>query len=377
MARNRTVQRKARQLQRKTGGSFNAARDQVAAVPPRGARLTREEWLAAGRARFGTDDISQWSALCPRCGHITSVARFLEVSGGTEVTQAFTECLGRHLPDGGPRTFPCDWASWGFIPLYGYTVVGEDQEEVRVFAFPAPGDALEDNRARHTERAAAWQAADDVALAAEEAAEGDHEEDGERTDRCEQCDRPVGRRHRLDCIWRMEEILGESEEVEEVHTWADGQELLDAVEVLAPAVAAYASQVGRFLEASGVVLAERIESPRADVRVEDGYAISADCDVTLCERNALGGLQWFSWDAEHGWSFISVDPAVRVSAVCYAGGAVTPPVEEIAERIAAVVAGREQWTGERIRHRAVVEPKVWREVAQELTAASGSPSLVG
>ncbi|MFF2226892.1 hypothetical protein ACFVV7_26660 [Streptomyces globisporus] len=88
MARNRTVQRRARQLQRRAGGGFNAARDQVVALPPLRARLTHEEWLAAGRARFGTDDLSQWSALCPRCGHVTSVARFAEVSGTTELTQA-------------------------------------------------------------------------------------------------------------------------------------------------------------------------------------------------------------------------------------------------------------------------------------------------
>lgn len=371
MARNRTVQRKARKLQRQAGGSYNAARDQIAAVPPRGSRLTRDEWLAAGRARFGTADITQWSVLCPNCGHITTVARFLEASGATEPGQAFAECLGRHLPGGGPRTFPCNWAAWGFTPLFDYTVVDEERE-CRVFAFPAPDDDIETNRARHAELAATWQAADDAAAAAEEAAEEDQEEDEGRTDLCEECDRPVGRRHRLDCIWRAEEVLGEWEEVDEVHTWADGQELLSVFSVLAPAVEAYANHVGQLLKSRGVRLAERIGSPRADARVEDGYEISADCDVTLHERNTLGGLEWFSWDPEHGWSFASIDPAERLSPVRYAGGAVTPSAEEIAERIIAVLAGREQWTGERVRHRAVAEPRAWRAVAQELTAAAGS-----
>ncbi|MFE3526094.1 VVA0879 family protein [Streptomyces sp. NPDC059161] len=175
MARNRTAQRKARQLQQRAGDGLNAARDQVIALPPLRARLTHEEWLAAGRARFGTDDIRQWSALCPRCGHVTSVARFAEVSGTTELTQAFTECLGRHLPGTGSHTFPCDWAAWGHIPLYGYTVV-VDERELRVFAFPAPDEDVAKNKARQEERAVAWQARLDAQAEAEEDQEGDEDQ---------------------------------------------------------------------------------------------------------------------------------------------------------------------------------------------------------
>ncbi|MFE3629519.1 VVA0879 family protein [Streptomyces goshikiensis] len=123
------------------------ARDQVVALPQLRARLTHEEWLAAGQARFSTDDIRQWSALCPRCGHVTSVAQFAEVSGTTELTQAFAECLGRHLPGTGTHTFPCDWAAWGHIPLYGYTVVVEEGE-FRVFAFPALDEDMAKRRRR-------------------------------------------------------------------------------------------------------------------------------------------------------------------------------------------------------------------------------------
>ncbi|MFI5857352.1 VVA0879 family protein [Streptomyces parvulus] len=363
MARNRTVQRKARQLKRRTGGGFNAARDQVIALPPLRARLTHEEWLAAGRARFGTDDISQWSALCPRCGHVTSVARFAEVSGTTELTQAFTECLGRHLPGTGSHTFPCDWAAWGHIPLYGYIVV-VDGREFRVFAFPAPDEDVAKNKARQEGRAAAWQVRIDAAAKAEAEAEEDQEEDGDQTDVCESCDRPVGRRHRQDCIWRVEELLGEWMDVEEVHTWADGQALLDVATDLEPAIGAYIERVGQLLTARGIPVTEQ-----AAVRVEDGFDLSADGDVTLRERNQLGGLQWFSWDAEHGWSFTSMDPAQRPSPVFYAGGPITPVASEAADRIAAVVERRESWTGQRIRQRAVVEPGAWHGVAGELKAA--------
>lgn len=78
-------------------------------------KMTREEWEAEGRKRFG-DDQTKWQFVCPTCDNVMSIERtrteFTEHlpklrEGKYHVEQ---ECIGRHLPGVG-----CNWAAYGLF----------------------------------------------------------------------------------------------------------------------------------------------------------------------------------------------------------------------------------------------------------------------
>lgn len=49
--------------------------------------MTRDEWSAEGRKRFG-DDQMQWRFVCPACGHVASVQDYKDA--GAPVNNAET-----------------------------------------------------------------------------------------------------------------------------------------------------------------------------------------------------------------------------------------------------------------------------------------------
>ncbi|MFF4409791.1 VVA0879 family protein [Streptomyces sp. NPDC001404] len=371
MSRNRKIQRAAKARSRATGEGYAVARERVVGqLPPLDSTLTLAEWQAAGLACFGTSAMEQWSVICPNCGHFITVASFMKAAQITDITGAFTECLGRHLPQGSGETFPCNWAAYGFIPSAGYTVVREDGRTVRVFPF-APVDAdLDANRDRFLARVARWraeqQAEEEAEAAAEAAAEADQEGDDDAEEWCLECARPLGRRHRKDCVWRLSPELGECVEVEEAHTWNDGHALLQGLELLQAPVEQYALEVGRLCQELGVVFRRDI-GVRGRTAVRHGGELAVECDLWLEEPAPDGSQRWFGWYPDSGWFLYAPDPVTGVKGSVYLGGPFTPSPEVVAEQIAAVVAGRAVWAAER-RWRGFSDPAGWQVVADELSA---------
>ncbi|MEW6573152.1 MAG: VVA0879 family protein, partial [Bacillota bacterium] len=81
--------------------------------------MTREEWYAEGRRRFG-DDVMKWKFVCPACGHVASVQDYKD-AGAPEGAVAFS-CIGRYLPNAkqafdpeGPG--PCNYTGGGLFRL--------------------------------------------------------------------------------------------------------------------------------------------------------------------------------------------------------------------------------------------------------------------
>jgi len=89
--------------------------------------MTREEWYAEGRKRFG-DDVMTWQFACPVCGHIASVQDYKD-AGAPEGAVAYS-CVGRYLPvcsnafSGEPG--PCNYAGGGLFRLNPVHIDGEE-----------------------------------------------------------------------------------------------------------------------------------------------------------------------------------------------------------------------------------------------------------
>lgn len=111
-------------------------------------RLTTEEWLAKGKKLFGKDP-KGWKFKCPCCGHIQTIADFIELrelglwSGDAQT--AYFSCIGRYdtripvmkkggLLDKGNGS-PCDYTLGGLIRLHKTVVVDGEGEENPVFEF--------------------------------------------------------------------------------------------------------------------------------------------------------------------------------------------------------------------------------------------------
>lgn len=99
--------------------------------------MTREEWYAEGRRRFG-DDVMKWKFVCPACGHVASVQDYKD-AGAPEGAVAFS-CIGRYLPNAkqafspkGPG--PCTYAGGGLFRLNPVKLEGRKDG---VFAFADP-----------------------------------------------------------------------------------------------------------------------------------------------------------------------------------------------------------------------------------------------
>lgn len=97
--------------------------------------MTKSEWEAEGRRRFG-DDVMGWRFVCPSCGHVASVQDWKD-AGAAQGEVAFS-CVGRHLPDAGhlgTARPPCNYAGGGLFRLNPVTIIEDDGGEHRVFAF--------------------------------------------------------------------------------------------------------------------------------------------------------------------------------------------------------------------------------------------------
>lgn len=100
--------------------------------------LTRDQWVAEARRRFGPDPLN-WRFVCPACGHIASACDWRD-AGAPEGAVGFS-CVGRWLPTArdafakGPG--PCNYAGGGLIGLNPVRVV-HDGETHDVFTFADP-----------------------------------------------------------------------------------------------------------------------------------------------------------------------------------------------------------------------------------------------
>lgn len=111
-------------------------------------RMSKEDWLAQGRELFG-DDPRQWKFKCACCGHVQTIADFIELQDlglwhGIDAQVAYHSCIGRYDPripeeepgrlDGEGKS-PCDYTLSGFISLAKTLVVDDEGHEHRVFEF--------------------------------------------------------------------------------------------------------------------------------------------------------------------------------------------------------------------------------------------------
>ena len=112
-------------------------------------RLTTEEWLAKGKELFG-DDPKLWKFSCANCGHIQTIADFIELRKlglfDGDVQGAYYSCIGRYdrrLPDktigelGDKDKSPCNYTLGGLIVLAKTVVVDDENYENPVFEFAA------------------------------------------------------------------------------------------------------------------------------------------------------------------------------------------------------------------------------------------------
>lgn len=117
--------------------------------------LTREDWLAEGKRRFGVE--ADFRFVCPICKNGQSVRDFEAFKAqGAKADHAYKYCIGRLVGAkrqafGGDGPGPCDYASGGLFNLNPVlvTYTGDDgtQRAIAVFEFAGEtpevvGDAL-------------------------------------------------------------------------------------------------------------------------------------------------------------------------------------------------------------------------------------------
>lgn len=95
------------------------------------AVMTRDEWEAEGRRRFG-DDKMKWAFVCPICDHVATVQEYKD-AGAPHGAVAFS-CVGRWVGAkrqafggegaGEDRPGPCDYAGGGFFMVNPLEVDG-------------------------------------------------------------------------------------------------------------------------------------------------------------------------------------------------------------------------------------------------------------
>lgn len=105
------------------------------------------DWLAEGKRLFG-DDAKQWKWKCSNCGHVQSIADFLElkklgiIKAETDVGRlAYFSCIGRfdtRLVNVGTvwdKKSPCNYTNGGLFCFAKTFVINESGERVPVFEF--------------------------------------------------------------------------------------------------------------------------------------------------------------------------------------------------------------------------------------------------
>ncbi len=108
-----------------------------------------KDWLAEGERLFG-DDKKQWKWKCPNCGHIQSIADFIELKklGITKAekdvgTLVYYSCIGRfdtRIPEKDVGTIfnkksPCNYTNGGLFCFANTFVINESRERIPVFDF--------------------------------------------------------------------------------------------------------------------------------------------------------------------------------------------------------------------------------------------------
>lgn len=106
-----------------------------------------EDWLAEGERLFGTD-MKQWKWKCPNCGHVQSIADFIELRNlklwdGDAGAVVYYSCIGRfdtRIPKKDVGTVfnkksPCNYTNGGLFYLTNIFVINESGERIPVFEF--------------------------------------------------------------------------------------------------------------------------------------------------------------------------------------------------------------------------------------------------
>lgn len=108
-----------------------------------------KDWLAEGERLFGTDK-KQWKWECINCGHVQSIADFLElkklgiIKAEEDVGRiVYYSCIGRfdtRIPEEdvgtiGDKKSPCNYTLGGLFNFAETYVIGESGERVPVFDF--------------------------------------------------------------------------------------------------------------------------------------------------------------------------------------------------------------------------------------------------
>jgi hypothetical protein len=99
--------------------------------------MTKAEWTANGRAKFG-DDSRRWKFKCPSCGHVAFVEDWFK-AGAPEGAVAFS-CVGRWLKADDAKTFqlkggPCLYSGGGLFRLNPVKVIDEGGTVHELFDF--------------------------------------------------------------------------------------------------------------------------------------------------------------------------------------------------------------------------------------------------
>lgn len=88
--------------------------------------ITRDEWLAEGRAKFG-EDTKQWKFECPHCHEAQTLQDFIDAEVKEPDTLFFFSCIGRWADGRG-----CDWTLGGLFRLHMTEVIIEGSDPVPV-----------------------------------------------------------------------------------------------------------------------------------------------------------------------------------------------------------------------------------------------------
>lgn len=107
------------------------------------------DWLAEGKRLFG-EDVKQWKWKCSNCGHVQTIADFLELKKLGIIKQevdvgtlVYFSCIGRfdtripveNVGTIGDKKSPCNYTLGGLFRLAETFVVHESGKRVPVFEF--------------------------------------------------------------------------------------------------------------------------------------------------------------------------------------------------------------------------------------------------
>jgi hypothetical protein len=113
-------------------------------------RMTREQWIAAGKSRYGADRM-QWRFRCPSCGHIATPQDY-RAAGAPQTAVGFS-CVGR-WSGAASEAFsdasgPCNYAGGGLFRINPLLVTdGEQEWQMFDFAEPFEGEARKEREER-------------------------------------------------------------------------------------------------------------------------------------------------------------------------------------------------------------------------------------